>query len=67
MAWAIFHKESNWARPNSRFSFNAHASPTPQERPHDFVDYCVEQGLAERYPSPSKTEADAIRPRRKRK
>lgn len=67
MAWMIAHQECNWSRPRCKFSFNAHASPMPQERPRDFVDYCVSKGWAEHYPSPNKAEAEAIRPKRKRK
>jgi hypothetical protein len=67
MAWAIFHRESNWQRPRSRYSFNAKASPVPQQRPRDFVDYCVSKGWAEEVPSPTKAEAEAMRPKRSRK
>ncbi|TIN10481.1 MAG: hypothetical protein E5Y14_11010 [Mesorhizobium sp.] len=63
MAWAVFHKESNWSRPNCRFSFNAHASDLPQQRPRDFVDYCVGRGWAEHYPPPNKETAAKIRKR----
>lgn len=59
MAWAVFHVESNWSRPRSEFSFNAKASPYPQQRPRDFVDYCVSKGWAEEVPSPSKVDAPA--------
>lgn len=67
MAWAIFHRECNWSRPNSVYSFNAKASAAPQERPRDFIEYCVSKGWAEEVPSPTKAEAAAIRPKRKRK
>ncbi|MGF7005798.1 hypothetical protein [Aminobacter sp. BE110] len=66
MAWAIFHRECNWARPNSRFSFNAKASSEPQQRPRDFIEYCVGKGWAEEVPPPSRTEAEALKPKRKR-
>lgn len=61
MAWAIFHQESNWSRPQSRFSFNAKASSTPQERPQDFIDYCVGRGWAKWVPSPNKNAANSLR------
>jgi hypothetical protein len=67
MAWAIFNRESNWQRPGSRYSFNAKASALPQQRPRDFVEYCVSKGWAEEVPSPTKAEAEAIRPKRRRK
>jgi hypothetical protein len=67
MAWAIFRVESNWQRPRSRYSFNAHPSPLPQQRPRDFVEHCVSKGWAEEVPSPTKAEAEAIRPKRRRK
>jgi hypothetical protein len=67
MAWAVFHRESNWSRPNCRFSFNAHASDVPQQRPRDFVDYCVSKGWAKNYSPPNKAEATAIKSKRKRK
>jgi hypothetical protein len=66
MAWAIFNRESNWSRPNSRFSFNAKASAVPQQCPRDFVDHCVLKGWAAEVPSPTKDQAEAIRPKRKR-
>lgn len=65
MAWAIFHRECNWSRPLSRFSFNVKASDIPQERPHDFIDYCVGRGWATRIQSPRKEDAEAIRQKRK--
>ena len=67
MAWAIFRVESNWQRPRSRYSFNAHPTPLPQQRPRDFVDYCVSKGWAEEVPPPTKAEAEAIKPKRRRK
>lgn len=65
MAWAIFKVECNWSRPRSRFSFNAKASPNPQERPQDFIDYCVRNGWAERVPSPSSDEKRALKSRKR--
>ena len=67
MAWAIFRVECNWSRPKSRYSFNVKALPEPQQRLRDFVDYCVSKGWAEEVPSPTRTEAAAIRPKRRRK
>jgi hypothetical protein len=46
VATAIFHREFNWSRPHSRFSFNAKASPQPQSRVHDFVEAAVTAGAA---------------------
>jgi len=46
MAWAVFHKEFNWRRPRSKYSFNAKPSPEPQSRVHDFVDAAVAAGAA---------------------
>lgn len=61
MAWAIFKVECNWSRPRSRYSFNAKASLEPQERPQDFIDYCVSRGWAEHVPSPSRDEKRALK------
>ena len=68
MAWMIVtaDHECNWSRPKSVYSFNAKPSPVPQQRPRDFVNYCVSKGWAEEVPSPTKTEAEAIRPKRKK-
>ncbi len=65
MAWAIFHQDCNWSRPKSIYSFSAKASPKPQERPHDFIDYCVKNGWATNVDSPSRDEKRAIKGRRK--
>lgn len=67
MAWAIFKVESNWARPNSRFSFNAKASSKPQERPQDFIDYCVSKGWAVRVQNPSRDQKRALKGRNRAK
>ena len=64
MAWAIFHRECNWSRPRSVFSFNAKASDAHQERPLDFIEYCVSRGWADRVPSPNKEDAKALKPKR---
>lgn len=64
MGWAIFKREINWSRPNSVYSFNAKASPEPQERPQDFIDYAVEKGWAETVPAPSREEKRALRAKR---
>lgn len=63
MAWAIFHREFNWRRPKSRFSFNAQASETPQSKVHDFVDAAVAAGAATRVTLT--TETKPRRPKRK--
>lgn len=65
MAWAIFKVECNWSRPHSRYSFNAKASPEPQERPQDFIDYCVSKGWAETVTSPTRDEKRALRGRKR--
>lgn len=65
MAWAIFKVECNWSRPRSRYSFNAKASPEPQERPHDFIDYCVSKGWAEAVTSPTRDEKRALKGRKR--
>ncbi|MBZ9653546.1 hypothetical protein [Phyllobacterium lublinensis] len=67
MAWAIFNVESNWSRPNSRYSFNAHPSPDPQERPQDFIDYCVAKGWAKKVSSPSRDQKRALLSRKRAK
>jgi len=64
MAWAVFHREFNWRRPKSRFSFNAKPSETPQSRVHDFVDAAVAAGAATRWQA---TAATAPPKRRRRK
>lgn len=61
MAWAIFKVESNWSRPKSIYSFNAHPSAEPQERPDDFIAYCVSKGWAERVASPDRTSARRLK------
>ena len=61
MAWAIFKVESNWSRPNSTFSFNAHPSEDPQRRPKDFIDFCVAKGWATEVPAPSRAEAKRLK------
>lgn len=67
MAWAIFKVDCNWSRPKSIYSFSAKASPLPQERPHDFIDYCVSKGWAEKVTSPARDQQRAIKLRRKTK
>lgn len=66
MAWAIFHRECNWARPGSGFSFNAQASSDPQQRPRDFIEHCVGNGWAEEASPPTRSEAEALKPKRTR-
>lgn len=65
MAWAIFKVECNWSRPRSRYSFNVKASPEPQERPQDFIDYCVSKGWAETVTSPTRDEKRALKGRKR--
>lgn len=65
MAWAIFKVECNWSRPRSRYSFNAKASSEPQERPQDFIDYCVSKGWAEAVTSPTRDEKRALKGRKR--
>lgn len=61
MAWMIVtvDHDCNWSRPKSIYSFNAKPSPEPQQRPRDFVDYCVTMGWAEEVSSPNKADAPA--------
>lgn len=61
MAWMIVtvDHDCNWSRPNSRFSFNAKPVAEPQQRPRDFVEYCVSRGWAKEVPSPAKQHAPA--------
>lgn len=66
MAWAIFHRESNWSRPRAKYSFNAKQSDTPQQRPRDFVDYCVSKGWAIEVRAPNKEAAAALKPRKRK-
>lgn len=61
MAWAIFHIESNWSRPKSPLSFNAHPSPEPQERPQDFIDHCVAKGWATKCKPPARETAKRLK------
>ncbi|WP_421565911.1 hypothetical protein [Ochrobactrum sp. EDr1-4] len=65
MAWAIFKVECNWSRPRSRYSFNAKASAEPQERPQDFIDYCVSKGWPEVVISPTRDEKRALKGRKR--
>lgn len=61
MAWMVVtvDHDCNWQRPNSRYSFNAKPSPEPQQRPRDFVDYCVSKGWARETPAPGQAAAPA--------
>lgn len=61
MAWMIVHREVNWSRPRSIYSFNAKPAPVPQEFPHDFVDHAVATGRAERVAAPSSAAKKALR------
>lgn len=65
MAWAIFNREFNWRRKRSVYSFNAKASPEPQQRPRDVVDAAVAAGAAEEVPSPTREEKKAITGRKR--
>lgn len=57
MAWMIVHREGNFRRPKSKFSFNFKPSPQPQSWPRDVVKYAVESGAAEKIsPPPRRTE-----------
>lgn len=67
MAWAVFLREANWSRPRSVFSFNAKASAAPQERPLDFIEYCVGRGWAERVAPPNREDAMALKPKKPRR
>jgi hypothetical protein len=48
MARAVFHREFNWSRPKSKFSFSVKPSPEPQLRPHDVIEAAVAAGAATR-------------------
>lgn len=61
MAWMIVYREVNWSRPKSLYSFNAKPSPVAQDFPHDFVDYAVSIGRAEKVPSPHRDAKRAIK------
>jgi hypothetical protein len=63
LAWAVFHREFNWSRPKSKYSFNAKPSPEPQSRVHDFVDAAVAAGAATRIEPPTAETT----PKRKRR
>lgn len=60
MAWMIVHREGNFRRPNSKFSFNFKPGSAPQEHPADVVDYAVWKGLAERVPAPKRRAKSAL-------
>lgn len=53
MARAIFHREFNWRRPKSRFSFNVKPSDEPQLKVHDLIDAAVAAGAATRWEPPA--------------
>lgn len=55
MSRAIFHREFNWRRPKSRFSFNVKPSDEPQLKVHDLIDAAVAAGAATRWPPPAET------------
>ncbi|MDX0572179.1 hypothetical protein GOD68_18290 [Sinorhizobium medicae] len=59
MAWMMVHREGNFRRPNSKFSFNFKPGPVPQQHPADVVEYAVSKGLAERVPAPKRAKATA--------
>lgn len=61
MAWMIVHRDVFWSRPGSKFSFEAKASPDPQERPQDFVDHAVSIGAAQKVPSPTRDGKRALK------
>lgn len=61
MAWILVHREVNYRRPNSKFSFNVRSAPVPQEWPQDVADYVVSKGAAERVPSPKREVKKALK------
>ncbi len=67
MAWAIFNREFNWRRPRSVYSFNAKASPEPQQRPRDFIAAAIAAGAAAPVPSPTREGKKAISGRKRAK
>lgn len=52
MARAIFHREFNWSRPKSKFSFHVKPSEQPQLLVHDLIDAAVAAGAATRWTPP---------------
>jgi hypothetical protein len=56
----VVHRECNWSRPKSKFSFNAKPKPQPQQFPHDFVDYAVSIGRATKVPSPRRQQKQKV-------
>lgn len=65
MAWAMFfrtiHMNGAHRAPKSKVGFSANAGPLPQEYPQDFIDYAVSKGAAEQVPSPTRSDARAIK------
>ena len=59
MAWMIVHREGNYRRPNSKFSFNFKPGPVPQQHPADVVEYAVSKGMAERVTAPKRSKSSA--------
>lgn len=63
MAWAVFHREFNWSRPKSIFSFNVQPSDEPQSKVHDLVAAAIASGAATRHDPPTAETT----PKRRRK
>lgn len=63
MAWAVFHREFNWSRPKSRFSFNVKPSAEPQSKVHDLVAAAIASGAASAVDPPTVSTT----PKRKRR
>lgn len=59
MAWMIVHREGNFRRPKSKFSFNFKPSSQPQSWPRDVVEYAVLIGAAEKVSSPPRRPGNA--------
>lgn len=60
MAWAVFHEDVHWSRPNSRFGFYAKGKPEPQSFPHDFVDHAVSIGRATKTKPPPRRKTPKV-------
>lgn len=59
MAWMTVHREGNFRRPRSIYSFNFKSGSEPQQWPRDVVDYAVSRGLATEVPAPPRSAGKA--------
>lgn len=56
---AIFHKNFEYNRPKSRFSFSVKASPEPQTKPRDLIEAAIKAGVAT-YVPPRRKKTDTV-------